>query len=287
MLNDHESRFLQAKLEIYGLYRLLGALHLYLIGVCNLVIEVDAHYIKGMLKNPDIAPNSTINCWILSILTFHFTLIHVPGSHHGPDDLSRCPVQIDDTVDDPSDFEDWIDQVHNLLHIINPYRPHPIHFTTISTLVSSSSSMTEDSQDFSREESGIAADSTEFSQLRYQDIPQSQSAILDKEHLELVRKWHEDLQQPAKLSDLEYKSFLCYCIEFFIDSDKFWRKDSQGVHKIVAPPELRIKIMATAHDDIGHKSFYAMHTIIFKCFWWPNMQSDIHCFVRTCHICQL
>jgi hypothetical protein len=78
---------LQAKLEVYGLYHALGALHLYLIGVCNLVIKVDARYIKGMLKNPNITPNATINHWILSILTFHFTLIHVPSSHHGPDGL--------------------------------------------------------------------------------------------------------------------------------------------------------------------------------------------------------
>jgi hypothetical protein len=87
-LNDRESRFSQAKLEIYGLYRSLGALRLDLIGVRNLVVEVDARYIKGMLKNPDIAPNATINRWIVSILTFHFTLVHVPSTHHGPDGLS-------------------------------------------------------------------------------------------------------------------------------------------------------------------------------------------------------
>src|ERR1700726_2423104 len=151
-LNDRESRFSQAKLEIYGLYRLPGALRLYLIGVRNLVIEVDARYIKGMLRNSNIAPNATINHWIVSILTFHFTLVHVPGTHHGPDGLSRRPAQIDDDIDDPSDFEDWIDQVHGLLHFINPHRPHPIQLANISTLVSSSSSLTEDSQDFSREE---------------------------------------------------------------------------------------------------------------------------------------
>ena len=286
-LNDRESRFSQAKLEIYGLYRALGALRLFLIGVRNLVIEVDARYIKGMLRNPDIAPNATINRWIVSILTFHFTLVHVPGTHHGPDGLSRRPAQIDDDIDDPSDFEDWIDQVHGLLHFINPHRPHPIQLANISTLVSSSASLTEDSQDFSREERGIASDTPEFSRLQYQDIPRSQSAKLDDERLVLVRKWHQDLQRPAKLSDPEYKSFLRYCVEFFIDSDRLWRKDSQGAHKIVAPQELRVTIMTTAHDDIGHKSFYATRATIFERFWWPHMQSDIHWFVRTCHNCQL
>ena len=84
-LNERECRFSQPKLELYGLYRALQALKLYLIGVRNLIVEVDAKYIKGMLSNPDIVPSASINRWILSILMFHFTLVHVPGDKHGPD----------------------------------------------------------------------------------------------------------------------------------------------------------------------------------------------------------
>ncbi|EPS93788.1 hypothetical protein FOMPIDRAFT_1099205, partial [Fomitopsis schrenkii] len=79
----------QPKLEIYGLFRALRALRLYLVGIRNLVIEVDARYIKGMLQNPDVAPSASINRWIVSILMFHFTLVHIPGTMHGPDGLSR------------------------------------------------------------------------------------------------------------------------------------------------------------------------------------------------------
>ena len=78
-LNAREARFSQPKLEIYGVYRTFCALRLYLIGVRNLVLEVDAKYIKGMLRNPDIAPCASINRWITTILTFHFTLVHIPG----------------------------------------------------------------------------------------------------------------------------------------------------------------------------------------------------------------
>src|SRR5277367_2582255 len=88
-LNERECRFSQPRLELYGLYRALRALKLYLIGIRNLIVEVDAKYIKGMLANPDIAPSASINRWIMSILIFHFELVHVPGSHHGPDGLSR------------------------------------------------------------------------------------------------------------------------------------------------------------------------------------------------------
>jgi hypothetical protein len=90
MLNEHEARFSQPKLELYSLYRTIRMLKLYLIGCCNLIIEVDAQYIKGMLANPNIAPSASINWWIISILVFHFTLVHIPSSFHGPNGLSRC-----------------------------------------------------------------------------------------------------------------------------------------------------------------------------------------------------
>jgi RNase H-like domain found in reverse transcriptase len=90
-LNDRECRFLQPKLEIYGLYRTLRALRLYIIGVRNLVVKTDARYIKGMLSNPDIQPSTSINHWLVSILMFHFTLVHVKGIVHGPDGLSQQP----------------------------------------------------------------------------------------------------------------------------------------------------------------------------------------------------
>lgn len=87
-LNDHKSCFLQQKLELYGLFHALHALKMYLIGVWNLVVEVDMRYIKGMLVNPDLMPSASMNHWIASILLFHFTLVYIPGTQHGLDGLS-------------------------------------------------------------------------------------------------------------------------------------------------------------------------------------------------------
>ena len=61
-LNNHESRFSRPKLEVYSLLCALHALKMYLIGVWNLVVEVDARYIKGMLANPDLVRQ--MNRWI-------------------------------------------------------------------------------------------------------------------------------------------------------------------------------------------------------------------------------
>src|SRR6266567_9174161 len=123
-LNERESRFSQAKLEIFGLYRAFREFKIYLLGVRNLVVEVDAKYIKGMLQNPDIAPSASINRWILAILTFQFRLVHVPGTHHGADGLSRRPRQPNDEIRDEvhldEEFDDWIDNLYGFLHLINP-----------------------------------------------------------------------------------------------------------------------------------------------------------------------
>ena len=121
-LNDREARFSQPKLEIYGLFRALRDLRLYIIGVRNLVIKMNARYIKGMLANPDIQPSASINHWIVAILTFHFELVHVKGTFYSSDSLSQRPRQPGDPelVDDEDKFDDWINQLHGFVHIIQP-----------------------------------------------------------------------------------------------------------------------------------------------------------------------
>ena len=122
-LNDHELCFSQPKLVLYSLFHTLHSLKMYLIGVWNLIVEVNMQYIKGMLSNPDITPLASINHWIVSILLFHFTLIHVPGMWHGPDSLSQCPQHLGDEYNDSEynlEFNDWVNKVYGFMHFLNP-----------------------------------------------------------------------------------------------------------------------------------------------------------------------
>jgi hypothetical protein len=117
-LNDREARFSQPKRELYGLKRALQGMQYWLLGVRKLVVETDALYIKGMLSNPGMGPNATINRWIEEILMFHFTLRHVPGKGFPADGLSRREPQPGDEVfpnrdegldeyPPPEDDSDW------------------------------------------------------------------------------------------------------------------------------------------------------------------------------------
>ena len=110
--NKQELNYSQPKVELYGLFRVLRAVWIHIIGVWNLVVEVDVRFIKGMLNNPDIQPNVTINCWITGILLFNFKLIHVPGERHsGADGLSRRHWAEEDPEEE-DDYKEWADQVY-------------------------------------------------------------------------------------------------------------------------------------------------------------------------------
>ncbi|KAG6860227.1 hypothetical protein C0995_013936, partial [Termitomyces sp. Mi166 len=65
------------------------ATRIYLIGVRNLMVEVDVHYIKSMLSNPDMQLSASINQWTVAILMFYFELVHIKDVFHGPDSLSE------------------------------------------------------------------------------------------------------------------------------------------------------------------------------------------------------
>ena len=91
-LNEREARFSQPKRELYGLMRALLDQQYWLLGCRKLVVETDAMYIKGMLANPGMGPNATINRWIEQTLMFHFKLKHVKGLTFSPDGLSRRAV---------------------------------------------------------------------------------------------------------------------------------------------------------------------------------------------------
>lgn len=87
----------------------------YLVGVRHLVVEVNVKYIKGMLANPDIQPNTTINRWIAGILLFNFMLVHIPVIRHTVvDGLSRWPPALSNLIN-TDDHKEWIDNVNGFM----------------------------------------------------------------------------------------------------------------------------------------------------------------------------
>lgn len=249
-----------------------------------MIVEVDAKYIKGMLANPDIAPTASINRWILSILMFHFTLVHVPGTHHGPDGLSRRRPQPGDEPEPEDDFDDWIDQVNGFMHFVNAL---PSHKQATLTSPPMTCFITTAEQQDEGEEARENVEDAEKKQTPYSIVPRSEAAIAADEKMEKVKLWLQTLERPTAMTDNEYKSFMRYCTEFFLSGDRLWRKDPKKQHKIVIATERRLFLISAAHDDVGHRGFYATNHLLTDRYWWPMMSHDIAWFIRTCRLCQL
>ena len=142
----------------------------------------------------DIQPLASINCWILSILTFHFELVHVKGTFHGPDGLSRHPRQPDDPImdNDDFDFDDWIDNPHRFIHMIQPL---PIRQRTTIDRVQILSV----EEDHENQLDG---------ELSYDDIPRNEKDEKEELRLEMVKEWHKMLGRPEGLSELSTRHLL-------------------------------------------------------------------------------
>ena len=110
----------------------------------------------------------------------------------------------------------------------------------------------------------------------YLIVPGAEQANKVDEHLIKVQKWLETLTRPDKMTDTEYKTFMRYCTEFFIFNEWLWCKDTKGQHKMVIAQEQQLFLMASAHNDIGHHSFYVMNALLMEWYWWPFMAQDIN-----------
>ena len=252
---------------------------MYLIGVWNLIVEVDAQYIKGMLSNSDIAPSASINRWIVSILLFHFTLVHVPGTRHGPDGLSRRPWQPGDDDNDSEynpEFDDWVDRVYGFMHFLNPTRLQITFSDKNATFAAEAI-----------DEPNITNDSVSTDPFTYKRVPCSEKSHKADDHLHRVCEWFESQRRPDDISDKVYAAFLRYCTHFFIKDDRLWKKDLQGHHRLVIEPNKRPVILVSAHDEARHHGDFVTHAQIVDRFWWPDLAADVAWFVKTCHLCQL
>ena len=249
-MNERESRYSQPKLELYGLFRALRAYRLYLVGVKNLQVEVDAKYIKGMLNEPDLQPNATINRWIQGILLFDFKLIHIPAEkHRGPDALSRREPLPEEYSDHDND-DDWLDEIALYGEIIAECPPNLLE--------------------------GDKPVEVWVSQEKSDQV------------LEQIFHFLNTLQTPPTRNAQEKRRFIQKATRFFVQNgDMYKRNGTLPPQKVIRDANTRKAILEGAHEHLGHRGEYAVMKMLKQRFYWPSMWHDVHQHVHTCHECQI
>ena len=47
-----------------------------------------------------------------------------------------------------------------------------------------------------------------------------------------------------------------------------------------------MRMLASAHNSLGHRGAYATKMLIAECFWWLQYERDVHWYCKTCQLCQ-
>jgi len=296
--NSRESNYSQAKLELYGLFRALHAVRLHIFGLSQIVVEVDAKYIKGMLNNPDIQPNATINRWIAAILLFNPEIIHVPAERHtGADGLSRRPPHPDE-LSEISDHDDWLDRAYGFAIEIVNYFPNrltptiPLYNSEIRTSFISPISSPEEIFFSDRGDSPTPSiPDFDNSDEPSDDLilpPRSQSAQFRDAELPFIMEYLRTLQVPDPIPPKSIRYLIRRAAHFFILEDRLFRRDTAGKHKaVIFDLTQRVRLIREAHDNLGHKGFHPVRLLLLNRYWWPSLEQDVKWYIRTCHQCQI
>ena len=124
--------------------------------------------------------------------------------------------------------------------------------------------------------------------LNYSEDHRSKTAKLQDERMPLIKEWltHPFVKNPS-LDDREYRKLVRAATHFFLTEDgRLYRRGIDSAHKLVVDQSQRMYLMKASHDSLGHRGFYATKSLIGERFWWPEMESDISWYCKTCDICQ-
>lgn len=272
-LKPTERNYPQSKLELYGLFRALRHYRAHIVGVKNLIVEVDASSIKGMLNNPDIQASAVINRWIQGVKQFDFELVHVPAhKHKGPDALSRRPFTHQDSSDE-SDPEEWVDRIALLtqhqpsktspLSLSNPIPYHHLDETYFMDFLDSET----DSPKISWVGTKRRDPETELVNiLRY-----------------LVTK-----QDPPIKSQRDLEKFKQTASQFYLQGIHMYRRRNGSPPQVVIfNPKRRREILWEMHEGNAHHGVWAVAQQTILRYYWPTIQHDLKRHIQSCHTCQL
>ena len=250
--NEREANYGQPKLELYGLFRALRAFRRYLVGVKSLQVEVDAKYIKGMLKRPDLQPNATMNRWVQGILLYDFSLVHVPATEFkGPDALSRRQATQQE-IEECQEDDEWLDEI--ALCTMTPGFP-------------------------------------QLTQLGYTQLTLP-SFLVDNtkadQSLHDIKAFLENDIVPHFASDTAKKRFSQKVQQFFVKNGNLYkRRKDHAPLRVILTAAGRLEILTQAHEGLAHRGIHGVFQTIRERFYWPRMHQDVEHHVKSCHECQI
>jgi hypothetical protein len=259
-MNERESRYSQAKLELYGLFIALKTWRIYLSGV-QFTVFMDAQYVIGMLKSFDPLPSAAENRWKAGIQMFDMRIEHKPAAQmKAADALSRRTPTAEEMealkgLERKEELEgEWSENIGLLVHAPLFIKRQPCY-------------------------QGI-------------DLPSYQlemSEQLDpEERVRSIRDFLLTGNIPELDGPKQRQRFLMKTRRYKIVNDQLYRQHADGADlKVIFDPQKRRDLLKQVHDGYGHRGVHAVFETLKHRFWWPYMFQDIKHHIATCHECQI
>ena len=265
-LTGYGTRYGQSKLELYGLFRALRRYRAYLSGIKNLVVEMDASSINGMLRHPDVQPSAVQNCWIKGIKQFNFTLVHVPADRFkGPDGLSRRQHNTDEEDNQKSEADSWIDNIALAAQVYNQ-DPTP----TIKPLPPPTPS-------FPQLEDVTFLDDQVIPSYTVNPTP-----LISDQDLSTILWYLVAKKVPEFKTAKQRESFLSKAKPFYLQGTHLYRQcPGHPPQVLISPENRRQEILWEMHENIAHHGVWAVEQHLNLWYFWPGMKDQIKQHVRS------
>lgn len=281
-LKPNELKYGQSKLELYGLFRALKRFRPHLMGARELIVEVDASSIKGMLKNPDTL-GTPLDRWVAGILQFDFKLVHVPAYRHkGPDALSRRRYASNDEETPESDPEEWVDHAA-LTAQVDPESQSSDSVSPLGPKKKSSPRTFLEEPQYPY----ISDDVFQDPPPRASQLAEVAPRYTDQDLVDVLIYLVKGVTPKLK-SKKEWRQFQKKAEPFYLQEAHMYRSRPGKTSQVVIFTQKRRKeILWEMHEATGHHGVWAVQQQITLRYFWPGMKDQIQEHVRSCHTCQL
>ena len=119
------------------------------------------------------------------------------------------------------------------------------------------------------------------------DIPRTKDSSERDVELMQVKNYLELLKLPDGMAKSEVRKFLKKASRFFVAGGRLWYCEQDHRHWVVIFDKDRKGILIDAHDNLGHKGYYATRRHVADRFYWPTLDEDLRWYLTTCHECQI
>lgn len=119
-------------------------------------------------------------------------------------------------------------------------------------------------------------------------IPRGRKGIKRDAELPKIRDFLDKGERDADLTREQLNGLVRKAAGYFVLDGILYKRNNDGRHKVVIlDNDRRLKVMAEAHDELGHKGYFPVRTRVRDRFFWHDMDTDIRWYLRTCHQCQI